>query len=149
MIYFVIAIAIVIIDQVTKYYAQSYLQAIHTIPIIQDIFHLTYARNTGAAFSILRNKQLFLIIMTSIVTLVLILYLFKNRKDPSILLKISIAFIIGGAIGNLIDRIRFNYVIDFFYLVIINYPIFNVADIFVVVGAILIGYGVIFKKIEI
>jgi signal peptidase II len=130
--------------------ADLYLKPIDTYPLVENVFHLTYRRNTGAAFSILRNKQTFLIILTAIVVLVLIIYLIKIIKEKDlVLLKIPLSFIIGGAIGNLIDRIRLDYVIDFFDFTLINYPVFNVADVFIVLGSIILAYAVIFKGVEV
>lgn len=150
MIYFIIIILIIFLDQWAKYLANIHLKAIDTYPLIQDVFHLTYRQNTGAAFSILRNKQVFLKIITIIVIIALIIYLFKivNKRDL-VLVKLPLAFIIGGAIGNLIDRIRLEYVIDFFDFTLINFAVFNVADVFIVIGSILFGYAVIFKNVEI
>lgn len=150
MIYFIIIILIIFLDQWAKYLANIHLKTIDTYPLIQNVFHLTYRQNTGAAFSILRNKQVFLKIITIIVIIALIIYLFKiiNKRDL-ILVKLPLAFIIGGAIGNLIDRIRLEYVIDFFDFTLINFAVFNVADVFIVIGSILFGYAVIFKNIEI
>ncbi|SKC91258.1 signal peptidase II [Maledivibacter halophilus] len=150
MIYFVIIILIILLDQWTKYLAIIHLKAIDTYPLIQDVFHLTYRKNTGAAFSILRDKQMLLKIVTLIVVIALVVYLFRiiNRRNL-LLVKLPLAFIIGGAIGNLIDRIRLEYVIDFFDFTLINFAVFNVADMFIVIGSILFGYAVIFKHVEI
>ncbi|SHK21148.1 signal peptidase II [Paramaledivibacter caminithermalis] len=150
MLYFIIIISIIILDQWTKYLANIHLKPIDTYPLIKDIFHLTFRKNTGAAFSILRNKQGFLIIVTLLVVIFLIFYLAKILKNSNLLLlKLPLAFIIGGAIGNLIDRIRLSYVIDFFDFTLINFAVFNVADVFIVVGSILFAYAVIFKNVEI
>lgn len=147
--YFIIIISIILLDQWTKYLAETNLRPIETYPLIENVFHLTYRRNTGAAFSIFRNKQSFLIILTTIVIIILIVYFINIlKKENLILVKLPLAFIIGGAIGNLIDRIRLNYVVDFFDFNLINFAVFNVADIFIVVGSIIFGYAVIFKNIE-
>lgn len=150
MMYFVIVFFIVLLDQWTKYLAKTYLYPIETYPLIENVFHLTYRENTGAAFSILRDKQTLLIIVTSIVVLILIFYLIKIMKvEDFLLVKLPLSFIIGGAIGNLIDRIRLRYVIDFFDFTLINFAVFNVADVFIVIGSIILGYAVIFKNVEI
>ncbi|WP_333645116.1 signal peptidase II, partial [Thermanaerovibrio acidaminovorans] len=107
--------------------------------------HLTYARNTGAAFSILRDKQAFLILVTTIVVGALIYYLIKILKTGEVAFKLSLAIIIGGALGNLIDRVRLNYVTDFLDFTLINYPIFNLADVFVVSGVVMLSYMLLFK----
>ena len=106
---------------------------------------MTYARNTGAAFSILRDKQAFLILVTAIVVGALIYYLIKILKTGEVAFKLSLAIIIGGALGNLIDRVRLNYVTDFLDFTLINYPIFNLADVFVVSGVVMLSYMLLFK----
>jgi signal peptidase II len=149
MIYFVLTIGIVVIDQISKYYAQTLLQGGPSVPLIKNIFHLTYARNTGAAFSILEGNQFILKGVTTLIMIFLVGYLYKVTKEKGqILFKISLAFILGGGIGNLIDRIRLEYVIDYFDFTLINFAIFNVADSFVVVGTILLGYLLVSNKIE-
>jgi len=138
-----------VIDQISKYYAQTLLQGRPSVPLIEDVFHLTYARNTGAAFSILEGNQFILKGVTTLIMIFLVGYLYKMTKEKGqILLKVSLAFILGGGIGNLIDRLRLDYVIDYFDFTLINFAIFNVADSFVVVGTILLGYLLIFNKIE-
>jgi signal peptidase II len=108
-----------------------------TIELLPGIFHLTFTRNTGAAFSILRDKQLILIVFTFLVILFLVGFLFRQiRGNGSVLLLFSLAMIIGGAVGNLIDRMRFNYVVDFADFAFINFAVFNVADVFITFGTI-------------
>lgn len=106
---------------------------------------MTYARNTGAAFSILRDKQAFLILVTTIVVGALIYYLMNILKTGEVAFKLSLAMIIGGALGNLIDRVRLNYVTDFLDFTLINYHIFNLADVFVVSGVVMLSYMLLFK----
>ena len=149
MYYFFIIALVTGIDQWTKYLAETQLKTINTIPLFQDIFHLTYARNTGAAFSILRDKQALLILVTSIVVTALVCYLIKILKTGESTLKLALALIIGGALGNLIDRVKLNYVTDFLDFTLINYPIFNFADVFVVLGVVMLSYAVLFKKAKI
>lgn len=148
MAYLVIIASLVIIDQWSKYLAEVYLKSIVSYPIIPDVFHLTYGRNTGAAFSILQGKQVFLIIFTMIILGMLIFYFVKNIKKGRRLLNFSFAFIIGGALGNLIDRIRLNYVVDMFDFTLINYPVFNSADIFVVLGTIGLSCVLLFSNTQ-
>ncbi len=148
MFYILLAVLLLFIDQYTKYLAELYLKPIESYPLIQDIFHLTYARNTGAAFSILQNKQLFLIIIASIVVVGLILYVIKNLRKNKFILNLALVFIICGALGNLIDRVKLNFVIDFFDFTLINFAIFNFADIFVVSGTLLLSYMILFQDIE-
>lgn len=149
MLYTFIIVLLITIDQLSKYLTEIYLEPIGTYFLIKNIFHLTYAKNTGAAFSILEGQQIFLIIITLIIVAFLIFYLAKNFKNSNILLNISLVFIIGGALGNLIDRIRLNYVIDLLDFTLISFPVFNFADIFVVSGTILLLYTLLFKGIKI
>ncbi|KJR44200.1 Lipoprotein signal peptidase [Desulfosporosinus sp. I2] len=144
--YFIIIAVFVAIDQVFKYLAETFLKPVNTFPIIKNVFHLTYGQNTGAAFSILQGKQAFLIIITSIVTIALIVCLVKNYKTQNRLLLISLTLVISGALGNLIDRVRLNYVVDFLDFELINYPVFNTADILVVSGVIFLAYFALFAK---
>ena len=101
--------------------------------------------NRGAAFGIMQNKQWFFILITLILIIAMILYILKV-KPQDILLKLSLSFIIGGGIGNLIDRVFKGYVVDFIDLRIINYPVFNIADCFVVIGAVLLCVYILFSK---
>ena len=144
MIYWGLIIAIIAADQWSKQLAISKLLPVRTIELIPDVFHLTFTRNTGAAFSILRDKQLLLIIFTSLVILFMIGLLYRQIKSGSpVLLLLSLAMVIGGALGNLIDRMRYNYVVDFFDFTLINFAVFNVADIFITVGTVLLMLYVI------
>lgn len=147
--YFIIPVAIIIVDQLSKYFAVKYLKQLITYPLIQDVFHLTFAKNTGAAFSILRGKQEFLIVITLFVILFLIVFLYRTEKNKQYLaLNISLMFIIGGAVGNLIDRIRLGYVIDYFDFRLINFAIFNVADCFISIGTVLLLGVILFSDID-
>ena len=125
------------IDQLTKWLASTYVKPNRSINLIsfsgREWLNLTYQENTGAAFSILRDKQLFLIILTSIIILgVIILMLTKRVKKPAYIW--SFALIVAGGVGNLIDRIAYGYVIDFVDVRIIKFAVFNFADICAVVG---------------
>lgn len=142
-VYLIIILCGIIADQLSKYFAQTILSQMRTLPLIQDVFHLTYTRNTGAAFSIFTDQQLFLILLTEIFTAVLfiVLIILPKKKEYTIL-NLSLSLIIAGAAGNLIDRIRLDYVIDFFDFRLINFAIFNVADIFVVCGSALLIFAI-------
>lgn len=145
MTYFIISLAVLALDQVSKYFALEYLTQVDTIPLIQGVFHLTFRRNTGAAFSILRDNLPFLIGLTTVVICVMGFFLVKmvrSRQHPLMLVSLSMMF--GGAIGNLADRIRLGYVVDYFDFRLINFAVFNVGDSFIVVGAILLGIYLIF-----
>jgi len=130
----------------TKYLAVENLQKISTFPIFEGVLHLTYAENTGAAFSILRGRQDLLIVVTGMVIVVMCYYFWREKKHMSPLANVAMSMVIGGATGNWIDRVMFDYVIDFIDFRLIDFAIFNVADSFIVVGAILLGYTIIFDK---
>lgn len=145
MTYIALAVAALLvgIDQFTKYLAVTYIKPQGTVNILsvdgREWLNLTYSENTGAAFSILRDKQFFLIILTSIVILgVIILMLTKRVKKNSFIWCFS--FIIAGGVGNLIDRVVNNYVVDFIDFRIIKFAVFNFADICAVTGTILLMF---------
>lgn len=141
-----IILVTIILDQLTKYWAETYLKSISDIPLIKNIFHLTYVENRGAAFGILQNHRWLFISVTIIIIIVLLyfLYIKKVKYKPVI---VAFALIIGGGIGNLISRLGFNfsegfnikdaYVVDFLEFRFINFAVFNLADTFVTIGAIL------------
>ncbi len=134
------------IDQLTKYIIVHNFMLYETKPLINGVFQLNYIRNTGSAWGMLSGKIPFLLIITAIV-IAAIFYIYHNisdykRYNP---LKYSLIILLGGAIGNLIDRIRLGYVVDFFDFCLINFPVFNVADIFITVSMGLIIILFIFK----
>ena len=141
----IIIISILILDQVTKYLSTAYLMNIESgsISLIKGIFHLTYVENKGAAFSILQNQRWLFVGITFLFIIFAIYYLIKHPKEK-LVFKIGLSMILGGAIGNLIDRVRFGYVVDFLDFRAINFAIFNVADSAVVIGSILLGYYLLF-----
>jgi signal peptidase II len=148
--YIILAVFIVIIDQGTKYLAIIRLKDKQPISIINNFLQLKYVENRGAAFGILQNKQMPLIIFTFLILIGIIYYLYKNRKLTKIS-KISLWGIIGGSIGNLIDRIRLNFVVDFIdvnFWGYYDFPVFNIADSFLVVFTILLSILVFTEKYE-
>lgn len=126
-------IAVIALDQIVKYWAVEKLFPLGTIPLIEDVFHLTYAENTGMAFSMFSGQRWPLVIISSIAIIAIIVMLFKNYFETE-LGRWAAYFIIAGAIGNLIDRIRYGFVVDLFDFRLINFAIFNVADTFVCIG---------------
>ncbi len=142
MIYIAICAGILILDIITKIWATDVLQKLVTVPLWQDIFHLTYVENTGAAFGSFQGGRVFLVAVTVAAIVAGSVFLFKNRKIP--LLSTAIAFILGGALGNLLDRVFRGFVVDMFDFRLINFPVFNVADVFVCLGAALIVIYIIF-----
>lgn len=143
LIWFLIVIGTVILDQLTKWLAVKYLTDVATIPIINDILHLTYLENTGAAFGILKNNRWVFLVISTIAIIAIVFYIAK-RPPKNKWLGIGLSFIVGGGIGNMIDRILLGYVVDFIDFRLINFAIFNVADSFVCVGAVLVMIYVLF-----
>ena len=121
----------VVLDQYTKFLAIQYLKNKPNIVLIKDVFQLEYLENEGAAFGILQNQQwFFLIVGVVAVVWLFALYARMPKIKRYIPLRICLLSMIAGAIGNMIDRMRFQYVVDFLSFTLINFPIFNVADIF-------------------
>ena len=135
----ILSLVFVLIDQISKIIISNILTKGKSIEVIKSFFYLTYTHNEGAAFSILLGKRIFLILIAIIIIALLIYYIKKNKIEGR-LNKMSLSLIIGGAFGNLIDRIVRGYVIDFldFYLVYDkaehHYPAFNIADCVICVG---------------
>ncbi len=121
-------------DRLTKAYIAANMKLGESIPVIEDVFHITYKTNTGAAFSILSGKVPFLIVATLLIIVALVA-LILVKKPKSKIFQASVALILSGAIGNLVDRVLLGHVVDFLDARFINFPIFNVADICVVCGA--------------
>jgi len=129
-------------DQISKYIVRLKMNPHESLPVIKGIFHITYVQNTGAAFSILRGKTYFFIMVSIVIILAVIIFLRKVPPEKK-LLRIAMALVLGGAAGNnLIDRLRFGYVVDFLDFRI--WPVFNIADSAIVVGVIILAYLMIF-----
>lgn len=133
---FILGILILVfLDQLTKWLVVLKLKPIHDFPLIDKVFHLTYVENRGAAFGILQGKYLFFIVMTMIVMVFITIYYYRLPSEGKYhWMRLSLILLGGGAIGNLIDRVRLGYVVDFLYFKLIDFPVFNFADICVVVG---------------
>ncbi|MBC2582949.1 signal peptidase II [Clostridium sp. DJ247] len=137
---FLIIILGLILDRVTKIWALNSLSTTSGITIIKDFFGFSYLENRGAAFGILQNKTGFLSFITIIIVAGIVYYLIKYRP-VSKLITISLSLILSGAIGNLIDRVWYKYVVDFIlihYRDVYYFPTFNVADMLVVIGTVLL-----------
>jgi signal peptidase II len=135
-----IIIIILGLDQLTKFLISRDLHLSQSIPLFKGIFHLTLVHNRGAAFGILRN-QIVLLVATSVFAIVLIYFNLKrsNKTKKISLYKVALGLILAGALGNLIDRLCFGFVIDFLDFRI--WPVFNIADSAITIGAILLGYS--------
>ena len=125
------------------------MQYHQSIKVIENFFHITYTHNTGAAFSILEGQKWFFVFSALIACIGIVGYINKS-KDVTKLIKFALMLIIGGAIGNLIDRVVYGYVIDFldFYIFGYDFPVFNVADCCITIGTGLLLLSIIFTKEE-
>ncbi len=145
---------ILVIDQLTKYIVDRTMPLYHSIPVIDNFFNLTYIRNTGAAFGILAGSaaafRLPFLMIFSLLAIGFIIVMLRRLPERETGLISALAFILGGAIGNLIDRFAYGEVIDFLDLYWANYhwPAFNIADSFITVGVTITVYYLIKAKGE-
>ncbi|KPJ68452.1 hypothetical protein AMJ44_06460 [candidate division WOR-1 bacterium DG_54_3] len=137
MFFYVLALAILIIDQVLKSLVHQSMSLGQSIPLLDGIIKLTYVRNTGAAFSLFVGFSPYLLVIGVIVALAVIYFHYKIPAR-NYYLQTGLAFILGGSLGNLVDRIFRSYVID--YLDVTVWPVFNFADIMINAGVILIAF---------
>lgn len=128
-------ILLIAADQATKYLAILYLKDKPAIVLIRDVLEFNYLENRGAAFGMLQDQKFFFIFIAAVILTVITWVLFKTPDHRKyFVFHMLLVMIASGAIGNTIDRIRYDYVVDFIYFVLINFPIFNVADIYVTVA---------------
>jgi len=139
---FIIAASIIFLDQITKLIAVKFLQINTPFVLIKNFLNLTLVYNRGAAFGMFKN-QLLTFIFISALAIIFIVYNLKNKRN-SFIFKISLSLILAGAIGNLIDRLRFGFVIDFLDFRI--WPVFNLADSAITIAALLLSWELLFKK---
>ena len=132
MIYLAIILGVMILDRVVKVSVSSGMAPGDSIPLIENIFHITYVRNEGAAFSMLQGHPTLLIIFPAVVLGIGIIFICVKKNDFNAVFLVSLSLIIGGGLGNLTDRLAQGYVVDMFDFRF--FPVFNVADIAVCVG---------------
>lgn len=144
-VYPVLIIAVIIaLDQYSKFLVVTKIMPVGDYSVISGLLEFTYVENRGIAFGMFENQRWFFVVATSIIAIVVLFFIFKMYKDH-VFFTICLSLIFGGAIGNIIDRIRFGYVIDFIHF---NFfpPVFNIADSAVVVGAIALSVAILFTK---
>lgn len=131
----ILTLLFIILDIASKLIVSKYMSLNETVVIIKRFFNITYVHNTGVAWSMLSHNSFLVVIISLIVIMGILLYI-KNNNPDSLTEKFAYSLVLGGALGNFINRIVFGYVIDFIDVKIFNYdyPIFNLADIFIVVG---------------
>lgn len=143
--YLILTTILVIIDQLTKYLTVQNIALHEVIEVIPEIVSFTYIRNTGAAFSILEGQMWFFYIVTVVVAGFLLYYMYTEaRKDK--ILGVLLSIILAGTLGNFIDRVAFQFVIDMIKLEFIDFAIFNVADSYLTVGVILLFIYSIYEE---
>jgi len=148
---FIIGILIIAADQLSKYLAVAYLMDKRPIVLINNLIELHFVRNYGAAFGIMQNQRWLFIVITVLVLIGIIVFIIKNNNKLNIFTKISLGALLGGASGNLIDRVHLTYVIDFIKVdlgSLYDFPVFNIADIFIVVGTSLLVILILFDMHE-
>src|SRR3989338_1751140 len=126
---------IIILDQLSKFFIKKNVGLNQSLPIIDSILHFTYVTNTGSAFGLLKGFNLFFILL-SVIVITAIFYYIKKIKNNERLLQFSAGLLLGGTIGNLIDRILYGFVIDFVDFRV--WPVFNIADIAISISITLI-----------
>lgn len=131
MFFYILGIILIAFDQITKSFVIGKLSLWQSVPIIDGILHFTYVKNTGIAFSLFPEMNIVIIILSTI-TVLLLFHIYRKTSPDNLLTKTSLIFIASGAIGNLIDRMQYSAVIDFIDFRI--WPIFNLADAFIVIG---------------
>ena len=139
----IIIAALVILDQVTKILVAGNMILHESIPVIPKLFSLTYIHNYGAAWGMFSEQRWIFLVITAAALIIMPIILYRYRK-LHFLFGFSLSMILAGAIGNMIDRVFLGYVVDFIEAVFIDFPVFNVADICVTVGAFLMAIYLIF-----
>ena len=134
--------SVIFLDQLSKFLAVSSLQLNTPVSLIKNFLYLTLVHNRGAAFGMLKNQLLLFVLISFFAILFIFLHL-KNKKNP-FLYNLSLSLILSGAVGNLIDRLRFGYVIDFLDFRV--WPVFNLADSALTIGAVLLSWELLFNK---
>ena len=138
-----VTLAVFILDRLTKHIFCNRLLYSETIPVIPNIFHLTLVRNKGAAFGLFNGRNIFFSVFTILAVIAITLFI-RSREYKSRLMLVSLGLILGGALGNLFDRIVFGYVIDFLDFRV--WPVFNLADSCITIGFALLAYQVVKRK---
>ncbi len=138
----IIGILIAVLDQIIKYFVSQYLQPIGSVSVIDNLFSLTYVENNGVAFGMFSDMRWLFVVLTVVLIAFIVAYMFKKRPKEKIFY-ISTALIIGGGIGNLIDRIFYGYVIDYLSLSFFP-PVCNFADYCITIGTVILMIYLLF-----
>ena len=138
-------VVLILLDQGTKFWALASLKPIHNMTLMEGFMDLTFVENRGVAFGMFSGQRWFILLLTGIIAVGLIwFYKAMPKKKEYFPLRVSLVLVLSGAIGNIIDRLFRGYVVDFFEFTFFEWPVFNVADIYVVVGVILLALMILF-----
>ena len=133
LLYILLMIGVVALDQISKFLVLKYLVPVGSYPLWQDVLHFTYVENTGAAFGMLKEHRWVFLVISSVAIVLILLYMWKARPKDKLEL-VALSFIVGGGIGNMIDRVWRGFVVDFIDVTCIRFYVFNLADSFVCIG---------------
>lgn len=139
-----VVVGLVGVDQLTKYYAVLFLKEQPSVVLWDNVFELKYIPNDGIAFSLFEGYYWLIIPITALAMVFVFILLWRSSLSRHWMFKTSCILILAGGVGNLIDRVVFGYVVDFLYFRLIDFPVFNVADCFVVIGAAVLIIFVLF-----
>ncbi|MCS1350644.1 signal peptidase II [Mechercharimyces sp. CAU 1602] len=131
--YYILAVIVIVCDQWSKWIVLTEMSLYESIKVWEDVFHFTSSRNRGAAFGILQDQRWLFLVVTAVVVIFLIGYLWRYREGNKLVLW-AFALVLGGAVGNFIDRVRLGEVVDFLHFKLVDFPIFNIADSAIVIG---------------
>lgn len=144
--YYLLALVVLIVDQVTKYLVVQNIELYQVKAFLPGVLSWMYIQNTGAAWSILEGQMWFFYVITTVV-IIGVIYIMQKYAKESRLFSMGLALILAGALGNFIDRIRLGYVVDMVRIELIDFPIFNVADMSLSIGvALIIVYVLLDEK---
>ena len=129
------------LDQLSKFLISLKLKPGSSLSLIKNIFSITLVHNTGAAFGVFKHQTFFFISISFVAITCMIIYIIRRKKNEGLSLDVSLALVLGGALGNLLDRVRFGYVVDFLDFKI--WPVFNLADSAITIGAFLLILSII------
>lgn len=147
--YILTTLLLVVLDQVTKAYAIANFKGQEMVELIDNWLYLTYLENKGAAFGMLSDKPWLFTIIASLFVIVILFIIFKNRNNFDRFYKFTLAIIVAGALGNLIDRFRYGFVVDFIFSPLgglYDFPVFNFADMYLSVAAFVLAIYIFIKE---
>lgn len=147
LLWILIVVAGIVIDQLSKYLVLEHLTKIPTLPLIENVLHFTYVENRGAAFGMLKDSRWVFMVLSTVAIVAVLGYLILKRPADKLLV-IALSLVVSGGIGNMIDRIFLGYVVDFIDVRLIDFYVFNIADSCITVGACLMILYMILSEIK-